>query len=198
MIKHFVILFWIAIIILLLNSCASLQPRYKTNCGTTGVYWSIRNSKIKVKIANSEPNMPLIFDSEVEIIKSAIDTWNKDFSLFELCDSPNCKYDLLIRYDGLMFTETQEAIARNFIDGPIIHKSIIFINIKYVGSHNIDLKSLMIHELGHVLGLDHVENTVMDSTLAPYEIRDIIEYELKSKVSCLYDLNRTFVREKGI
>lgn len=197
-IKHFVIILWIAIIILLLNSCASLRPRYKTECGTSGIYWSSKLSKIKVKIASNERDMPLMFDGEVASIINAIDMWNESFDMFEVCLEPDCKYNVLIRYGGIEFKESEQAVNRNILDGPIIRSATIYINKNYVSKYGVDLKSLLLHELGHTLGLGHVNGTIMNPTMSSVTIYNSIDHELKNQVSCLYNLNRTFIHEKEL
>ncbi|RME16254.1 MAG: hypothetical protein D6797_04915 [Bdellovibrio sp.] len=59
----------------------------------------------------------------------------------------------------------------------------------------IHFKSLMLHELGHVLGLAHrhEENTVMAETLLGGEIRDWLTDSDKKSLRCEYQVNQTGV-----
>lgn len=55
------------------------------------------------------------------------------------------------------------------------------------GSINgVHLKSLIIHELGHVLGLDHTDKTVMNPVLETGLVRDQIEPAIIEQLKCHY------------
>ena len=54
------------------------------------------------------------------------------------------------------------------------------------GKHGISLRGILLHELGHALGLEHVpdKKSTMFSTVWPYMV--YIDHESEQKVKCLY------------
>lgn len=135
------------------------------------------------------------FDSSVEpshkdaMIK-AIDEWNRStgMTLFFLKTGP--VQVLILESDTWTRSHNEQGYTTIWTVHNHITQSMIWINTMDF-SHNgtvgsIDLKSLMIHELGHTLGLQHQSETVMNPYLGRDEKRDQIDKESIDRIKCGY------------
>ena len=139
--------------------------------GGSPVYWD--NIPIKIH--------PIVYPEEVA---AAVDIWNDTlgYSMFVISD----KGVDVIEDSSLINTKKNAITYSNFQFNRFTY-SVIKVN----PDVKVDEISLMVHELGHVLGLDHTNHTVMQPTLGENIIRDRIEPEIIQEVNCVYRNKRS-------
>lgn len=158
---------YIIILSLFMFSCAQDD----TDCGFLKNQYDERiswlSTPVSVSINNNVPNH--LRDD----IYAAADQWNKDYGrdlIIIKSDSDNViSFEYTWPYD-----RKQQAITRVIYSGNIIIQANIIVNSRdysYYSGHEtftnrVNMKSLMIHELGHVLGLGHKDN--ITSVMYPY------------------------------
>lgn len=167
-------IYWILFIFFTLISCA--KPKPDPECGFTrnvygqNVKW--RHLPIRLYINES------ISEYRKNAIKAAANTWK----MFQIVSS---NYDVnvieLSSWDGPTSEQARASLAWT---GDTFTTGTVRINL----NHNPDLESLMLHELGHVIGLVHKDNTVMDPYLGYTEIRNKLTQYEKDSVLCGYGL----------
>lgn len=153
-----------------------------------------------------EPRMPMklpvqmilheSFPKEhIQTLKNAMDVWNKSSGKKLLVLKDGVTKNKQDR-DGLnvIYWETNwdkeenyEGLTINYFLMTPITESDVIINSRYVTKEHIDFETLLIHELGHVLGLDHSEDndSVMLPTLPAYTQRHALGWQDKSNLKCL-------------
>lgn len=156
-------------------SCAS-PPKYKTHCGPKGIYFY----RLPINI-----DMKALYDFHKEETLKAIANWNKTSGRTLFINNNQLPSQVLIVY-GTSFTGTVQANTVTFEMGPVIRNATIFVN-RVSLDEGVDTQSLMEHELGHTLGIQHVDNTIMNPTLRVHEIRLDISDEIINIMNCLYN-----------
>jgi hypothetical protein len=132
---------------------------------------------------------------QIDTLKDAMGVWNKASGkkLFILKDDVTKNEQ---GRDGLNVIywitkwdkeEQYEGLTLNYFLMTPITESDVMINAKYITTDHVDFKTLLIHELGHVLGLDHSEDndSVMLPTLPSYVQRHTLGWGDKSNLKCL-------------
>ncbi len=150
------------------------------------------SARLKMQVSiKLDPSVPPEF---VSCISKASKVWN-DYLNFEMF-SPNGFMDLpIVWFSGPSDLKDGEQ-ARTTISwtNDTIESVIIKVNARtFQYSDNpeftqVDCESLMIHELGHALGLGHIDDSksVMNPTLPNAEIRRTLYEKEESAISCMY------------
>lgn len=122
-------------------------------------------------------------------ITVAADIVNKTLNAGVINFSPNSPYVIKISEPGELDDSTHAITSSRHITSVIIDYSIkynpTFLNDVY------DMQSVMIHEYGHVLGLDHVPDDPT-STMYPYlnpgQVRRYLDARTIDTLKCMYNL----------
>jgi len=140
-----------------------------------------------------------LIEEEETAIRSAIDTWNRStgIDLFVLRVAKDSSDPGSIRYLKKWEYEKTHTAQTNIIPrGHFIKEFSILLNTDlYQFSTNysptaVDLQSVILHELGHVLGLDHETNdlqSVMNPNMNPGEYKRDISFSDISRVKDQYE-----------
>lgn len=145
---------WSLLGLLLMQSSAALAFEFTTDF-MQGFYWE--RFPINFAIVESDPvkkaQLIRLVDDAIEEWErySNIDLWNRvDSSSNVLRWSSN--YQAETGYDA----QTTLAVTFRHITGPYVRKTEIILNqAHHINSYERHLKTVIIHELGHTLGLDH-------------------------------------------
>jgi predicted Zn-dependent protease len=104
---------------------------------------------------------------------SAIDEWENETGI-DLFDTTQGPIFVSVMFDSPNHFKANEQASTNIQwSGEYLFSATIRINT----SMPCDTKSLMLHELGHALGLKHTSQGVMYPYLGYYEVRDILDIE---------------------
>lgn len=147
-------------------------------------------------------------------IQSAMDTWNRALgreffaftgrqsdSVSNESPSPESKDNLilLMKRWPKELSERQAKTEMTTLGGKTIAASIVFNSKDHTFSvtaekDTVDFESVLIHELGHILGLDHTTDT--DSVMYPKlaaetKRRKLTRLEIQ-KLSCIYDIDPNY------
>lgn len=148
-------------------------PAIEINCPGT---LNVKNMRTPIVFEISSSFSP----SEQEGIVNAANNWNRTMDqkliTFESGGYP------IIKVSALNGNEQAKA-SLSWMSGYIRS---IEIRVSEAQLAAVDMESLMVHELGHALGLAHAEGGVMDPYLSQYEIRRSIDQASINSVSCLY------------
>lgn len=139
---------------------------------------------------------------QVKATKEAIDIWETatGINLFEiegLTDNSTIDRDgvNVISRGSIPNDSSWVGITRIRFIGPFLNEADIRLNdVTYQFFYSdtipdyskVHVKSTMIHEFGHALGLPHQKNTVMQDRILNGEIRIVIDKEIIDKVKCFY------------
>lgn len=144
---------------------------------------------IKMKIDASVPQ------DLVPGIEAAAEVWNKAFGV-KLIELVDCCVPFFISYYRPWVNENhkQEAFTTIKWIGSEINEAQMYINAQdfkffYRSGSGVEIKSLMIHEFGHVLGLKH-----SDGVMAPELEENVIRWQISDKI--LKNLECEYERKK--
>ncbi len=199
----------VVVVSLVLQACGKLAPELSCNMARNSqkqrVAWTDARLPVKLYIHNSVPR------KHHEDLKKAVEFWNNKSNqeLFEIVSfftdgnsSPKRDGYNMISWKDTWESENSTEQARTQLNWS---KTSLYEADIVVNDHNfdyatfdeelkgkiVDFTSLMIHELGHVLGLAHNEDqsSVMNTKLAYGEDRQETEniVDVKS-LSCEYDM----------
>lgn len=193
----------IIMLLLLATACTrSIPPETSCNflmsSNQQRITWGTNNLPITLYIDSSVP------PSYVPVIEAAAATWNESStlaigkSLFKIETSNpstnNTIYFMTSWPAG--WTTNEEAMTRDSFSGDSMYQTNVYIDaqnfqfdVTNSGNPNlVNLESLMIHELGHTVGLMHDLNvqSVMYPSLAFGQIRDTIDQVNINSIACGY------------
>lgn len=179
---------WIGFFLILSGCTKPLGPTCPGFLNHSG-YGSVHWKSLPVHVAM----VPEIPNSHREIIIDAMKTWNESFhgELFQVDPNSDNKVIELNPWIDIQKSTEQARTTITWREVQIF-KTLVRVNtenFQFIEDDTINgvhLKSLMIHEFGHVLGLLHQNKTVMDPELASGQIRDQIEPILIEQIKCHY------------
>ncbi len=190
--------------VILMSACAP-QPEPEESCNFVQnsqgqrVSWKHRNLSIGVDV-----NIPQRFRVAIE---ESLDEWeiqsNKSFFGSEIVDmqpSEVAKFDISFVWRKDWEDDKRAEQARTLIKykGDDLYRAVIYINNEhndfYVSeadkdSREVHMFSLLVHEVGHALGLDHIHtgHSVMETRLASGTERPLAQEDLAvASLSCEY------------
>lgn len=139
-----------------------------------GSFWRTFPIPLKLQIASNDSR----FSITEQALVDAIEEWQKH-SQIKLWDyqegGTSARANNVVRWSNNFQKETgysatsTMAITVRYSSPPLLQRTEIIINGQYFGLANIeDLRKILIHELGHTIGLDHSQEygSLMYSTLA--------------------------------
>lgn len=158
------------------------------NCPNTGNYKQ-QSLPVRLQVNNSVPS------TYYACIESAIATWNGfNPNLFVMAQGSATQLDWYAVRPANM-VQNMEAITAIQFAGPSILSADIEVNAQdfniapdVASNGSIDCESLLIHELGHSLGLVHTTdyNSVMYPALALGQTRRTLQPTEEAAIQCLY------------
>lgn len=160
------------IILFLFIYLAGCREGFERECANTFGRWD--SLPIRLHPIN-------LSSSELEVLKSAVQLWNVNMNreMFVLTSNTNNTVTMGV----LNLPKSAQGVTH--IDGryPYIYGASIEVSMYY----QLNLKAIYVHEMGHAMGLDHIEGTIMNSS-SPYRYyNDIIEPEVIKAAQCLYN-----------
>jgi hypothetical protein len=162
-------------ITLVLVGCG--QPPQVPSCPNTH---NVRHISLPVAVKVSNDFTP----AQKAAIDRAVIRWNgaSGRTLFVRTDAYGSPVSLL----PVLQPRSRSGVTRlSHVNGWIVDAR-IDISRTALDDDHIDLESLAIHELGHLLGLAHVTDTVMNPSLGAFETFASIEPVVLSAARCLY------------
>lgn len=198
------------LIIAFLCACSRTLPvedacGFLENTQEQRLTWT-ENLPITLYIDSSIPN------NYVDSIHNAAKTWNdagqsiinQDFFTFSSGDPGSGEvaqdgYNKIYLYGGWPFPVQFEGVTTTYWVGSRIFESDIkidganfayFLDANHPDNSKIHLESLVLHELGHVIGLAHVLNldSVMQPNLTVGQVRDVLGQTDLNDIRCGYKL----------
>lgn len=185
-----------------LTSCAPFDP--EATCGfakVNGLRVNAAQLPILFRVHSSAPPQALAD------IMAAANTWNSAVGFSLIVVAP-VSIGAALDHDGYnivywptvqTFTDFKHGVTRNYRSGSLIYESDIQVNAyDYVfhfsaddatpWSTEVDLQSLMVHEFGHALGLDHLEDpsSVMYGYGSSGDIKRDLSPQDLSNIQCGY------------
>jgi predicted Zn-dependent protease len=217
-VSRFAVVALIAALGMLLQACApEVTPEescnFVQNSLSQRVSWG---AKIPVKMYIHESVQD---PTHIEAIEAAARSWNEVVGRQVIViESSFVSGDINSKKDGRSFIylhstwdehrTTEQARTTIYWNGNRINEADIKINaknFKYAASETpksgwVDLQSLMIHEMGHVLGLAHIDHrkSVMATTLPSGNLRRDVSDEDKTNLSCEYPIDAPVTSLAGV
>jgi predicted Zn-dependent protease len=168
-------------LLLLVSGCSY----NRTNCPhSSEANWE--SYPIKVKIDNS-----ISLDRKNATLYS-MSLWNNAINENVFTEVSSQEDIYITEVSNWQLDQLQEAHALLWWQNGLFTNGLIEVNIKnylydtgdIVARNKLSYESLILHELGHIIGMYHVDDTIMDPYLSTGKIRLTIDSDIISSVQC--------------